>query len=97
VLAQHVPVAQYSLHPGASGFQLHHPCGSIAIAVVAIAIPTPKVSNAVANLIIIRVSSLRETRVAKPIWLSIDLPQCSHAASAAPANQGSNLRRFYGF
>jgi hypothetical protein len=56
---------QYTLHAGASGLQLHHPSGSIAIAVVAIAIPTPKVSNAVANLIIIRVSSLRDNESCK--------------------------------
>jgi hypothetical protein len=31
---------------------LHHPGGSIAIAVVAIAIPTPSASSAVVNLII---------------------------------------------
>jgi hypothetical protein len=43
---------QYTRHAGASGLQLHHPCGSIAIAVVAIAIPTPNVSSAVVNLII---------------------------------------------
>jgi hypothetical protein len=43
---------QYTLHAGASGLQLHHPCGSIAIAVVAIAIPTPNDSSAVVNLII---------------------------------------------
>jgi hypothetical protein len=39
-------------HAGASGLQLHDPSGSIAIAIVAIAMPTPNVNNAVVNLII---------------------------------------------
>jgi hypothetical protein len=43
---------QYTLHAGASGLQLHQPGGSIAIAVVANAAPTPSVKSALVNLII---------------------------------------------
>ena len=43
------------LHAGASGLQVHHSSGSMAIATVAVATTTPNVSNAVINLIIIRV------------------------------------------
>ena len=60
-------------HAGASGLQpTHQPW---AFAVVAIAMPTPSVSNAVVNRIIVSVLLKGTMSVAKPIGLNIDLPQ----------------------
>jgi hypothetical protein len=56
-------------HAGASGLQVHEPGGSTAFAVVAIAMPTPSVSNTVVDLIIVSSSlSNNESCKARLAW-----------------------------